>query len=53
MLKKIFNLFDNKTENIVFQNILNNYPDSTFIIISHRENTIKNCNKIINLNSFK
>ena len=44
---------DNKTENIVFQNILNNYPDSTFIIISHRENTIKNCNKIINLNSFK
>ena len=44
---------DYKTEQKIMSNIFNNYPDITLISISHRVETFKNFDEIINLNNFK
>mgnify|MGYP001219271898 CR=1 FL=1 len=41
---------DSLTEQSIISNLLNKYPNKTFIIISHKKSTLKMCNKIINLN---
>tara|TARA_B100000989_G_scaffold198747_1_gene150193 strand:- start:15101 stop:16825 length:1725 start_codon:yes stop_codon:yes gene_type:complete len=44
---------DYNTEQKIMSNIFNNYPDITLISISHRVETFKNFDEIINLNNFK
>ena len=40
-----------ETEQNIISNLLKNYPNKTFIIISHKKSTLNMCNKIINLNN--
>ena len=42
---------DTETEQNIISNLLKNYPNKTFIIISHKKSTLNMCNKIINLNN--
>ena len=44
---------DTETEDKIFKNILNNIPDCTKIVISHRISTVKYCDKIIVINDGK
>ncbi len=40
---------DVKTEEKIIGNIMNKYSDKTLIVISHKQSTLKMCDKIINL----
>ena len=42
---------DSDTEKNIISNLIKYYPDKTLVIISHRESTLKMCNKIINISS--
>ena len=39
------NSLDLKNENKIFKNIFENFPNLTLIVVSHKLETIKNCNK--------
>ena len=40
---------DNETENKIIDNIFNSFPNNTMVIVSHRDSTIKRCNKVIQI----
>ena len=40
---------DSNTEEIIIQNIKNNFKSKTMIMIAHRKSTIDSCDKILNL----
>jgi ATP-binding cassette, subfamily B, bacterial PglK len=40
---------DGKTEEIILNNIKNNYSNTTILMIAHRINSLKDCNKIVEL----
>ena len=42
---------DVHTEKLIIKNLKEYYPDKTMIIISHRNSTIENCDKILKLNN--
>jgi len=42
---------DVHTEKLIIKNLKESYPDKTMIIISHRDSTIENCDKILKLNN--
>ena len=42
---------DSATEKNIISNLIKYYPDKTLVIISHRESTLKMCNKVINISS--
>lgn len=46
------NEIDSKTENKIMQNLLLLKPKKTFLIVSHKKDTITKCNKIINLDDY-
>jgi ATP-binding cassette subfamily B protein len=41
---------DNNSDAQIYQSIFENYKDTTYIIISHKKNILKYCDKIISLN---
>ena len=41
---------DADTETNIINNILDNYPDKTMFMISHRESTLKNCDLVLRIN---
>ena len=46
------NEIDSKTENKIMQNLFLLKPKKTFLIVSHKKDTITKCNKIINLDDY-
>ena len=44
---------DEKTERKIFQNIKDNYPDITILIINHRNGIISECDEIIEVDNKK
>jgi ABC-type bacteriocin/lantibiotic exporter with double-glycine peptidase domain len=47
------NALDLNLEDKILNNIFTSYYSKTFVIISHRKETLKYCNKIISLNNYK
>ena len=41
---------DADTETNIINNILDNYPDKTMFMISHRRSTLKNCDLVLRIN---
>ena len=50
VLDEATSALDLKTENEIMETIYNLDPNLTILIITHRLNTLKNCNRIIDLN---
>ena len=44
---------DSETENLIIKNLKDNFPNKTMLIISHRESTIGNCDKILKIDQGK
>ena len=44
---------DSETENLIVKNLKDNFPDKTMLIISHRESTIGNCDKVLKIDQGK
>lgn len=42
-----FSSVDSETEKLILENVLNNFPETTRIIISNRISSVMHCNKII------
>jgi ATP-binding cassette subfamily B protein len=51
ILDEATNALDSSTEDRLLMSINNNYKHLTIIMISHRQKTLKYCNKIFDLNS--
>ena len=51
VLDEATSALDVKTEDKIMDTVYKNIDNSTLIIISHRENTIKNCDKVIEIES--
>jgi ABC-type bacteriocin/lantibiotic exporter with double-glycine peptidase domain len=45
-----FNSLDTESEKNILRNIKQNFPDITILLISHREDSLKICDQIIELN---
>ena len=43
------NAIDQKTEFEIYDNLFNEFQDKTFILISHRKETLNMCNKIFDI----
>ena len=49
VLDEATSALDKNTEDKIMETVYRNSKDITIIIISHRENTIKNCDKIVQI----
>ena len=49
VLDEATSALDTNTESAVMNNLIANFPNSTFIVIAHRLSTLKSCNRILTL----